>query len=277
MTRITTEKLQIGYGDSIIVNELNMTIPKGKITAIIGPNGCGKSTVLNTLARIIKQTSGVVTLDGTEIHKQSTEAIAKKMAILPQDPKAAEGLTVYDLVSLGRFPYQTGFGKLKDEDYRMVKWALSVTGMEGFSHRSIDALSGGQRQRVWIALALAQGTELLLLDEPTTFLDLAHQLEVLKLLKKLNEEENKTIVMVIHELNQAARFADNLIALKNGELIKEGNPNDVMTKEVLKEVFSIEAQIVKDPRTNRPTCFNYNIVKNVSVTVTPRILSRFVE
>ncbi|WP_113928778.1 ABC transporter ATP-binding protein [Bacillus sp. P14.5] len=271
MASIKVENLQIGYGNTIIVEDLNITIPKGKISTIIGPNGCGKSTVLNTMARIIKQKSGVVSLDGKAVHKQSTEEVARIMAILPQDPKAMEGLTVRDLVSFGRFPYQKGFGKLRKEDEEMIDWALSATGMSEFSIRSIHDLSGGQRQRVWIALALAQGTDLLLLDEPTTFLDLAHQLEILELLKKLNEEEGKTIVMVIHDLNQAARFAHYMIALKDGSLIKTGTPYEIMTPAVLREVFSIEAKIVNDPRTNKPSCFSYNLLNKESATKVEKV------
>ncbi|WP_345240746.1 ABC transporter ATP-binding protein [Pontibacillus salipaludis] len=260
MSSLTTEGLRIGYGDVTIVDDLNVHIPNGQITMIIGPNGCGKSTILQTMARLLRPKSGAVYLDGKAIHQQSTKEIAKKMAILPQTPEAPSGLTVYELVSYGRSPHQRGFGKLTHEDKDIVGWALDVTGVAAFANRSIDALSGGQRQKVWIAMALAQETELLLLDEPTTYLDLAHQLEVLKLLDRLNREENRTIVMVLHDLNHAARFADNLLALNNGEVVKEGSASEVMTPDVLRDVFQIDAEVVEDPRTGRPALITYDLL-----------------
>ncbi|MDQ0338783.1 iron complex transport system ATP-binding protein [Caldalkalibacillus uzonensis] len=260
MVTLAAEKLGIAYGKLDIVKGLNLTIPEGKVTTIIGPNGCGKSTILKTLARILQPKTGVVYLDGKAIHQQSTREIAKKMAILPQTPEAPSGLTVSELVSYGRFPHQRGFGRLTDEDRRIVHWALEVTGVIQFRERPIEALSGGQRQRVWIAMALAQETDLLLLDEPTTYLDLAHQLEVLQLLDKLNLEQQRTIVMVIHDLNHAARFAHHMVAINNGTIIKEGTPEEVMRPDVLKEVFNIDAEIVKDPRTGKPVCLTYDLL-----------------
>ena len=229
---------------------------------MIGPNGCGKSTILKALARLHPSKSGVVYLDGKAIHKESTKAIAKKMAILPQTPEAPNGLTVAELVSYGRFPHQKGFGKLTDRDRQVVRWALQETGMLEFQERPIEALSGGQRQRIWIAMALAQETELLLLDEPTTYLDLAHQLEILQLLEKLNREQGRTIVMVIHDLNHAARFAHHMVALNKGTIMKEGQPEVVMTSEVLQRVFNIDAEIITDPRTNKPICLTYDLLGN---------------
>lgn len=262
---LSTEQLGISYGDVDIVKGLDLKIPEGKVTTIIGPNGCGKSTILKTMSRILEAKAGAVYLDGKAIHKISTKEIAKKMAILPQTPEAPSGLTVYELVSYGRFPHQRGFGRLTDEDRRIVRWAIEVTGMTVFRDRPIEALSGGQRQRVWIAMALAQETDLLLLDEPTTYLDLAHQLEVLKLLDRLNKEEKRTIVMVIHDLNHAARFAHHMVAINNGKIIKEGKPNEVMTSEVLKDVFNIDAEVVPDPRTGRPVCITYDLVEQGSL------------
>ncbi|MFZ3588942.1 ABC transporter ATP-binding protein [Bacillus sp. DJP31] len=265
MVMLSTEQLGISYGDVDIVKGLDLKIPEGKVTTIIGPNGCGKSTILKTMSRILEAKAGAVYLDGKAIHKISTKEIAKKMAILPQTPEAPSGLTVYELVSYGRFPHQRGFGRLTDEDRRIVRWAIEVTGMTVFRDRPIEALSGGQRQRVWIAMALAQETDLLLLDEPTTYLDLAHQLEVLKLLDRLNKEEKRTIVMVIHDLNHAARFAHHMVAINNGKIIKEGKPNEVMTSEVLKDVFNIDAEVVPDPRTGRPVCITYDLVEQGSL------------
>jgi iron complex transport system ATP-binding protein len=206
MTTLTTKNLQIGYGEKLIVKDLNLKINKGEITSIIGANGCGKSTILKTLARLHAAKSGSIYLDGKIIQKIPTKEIAKKMAILPQSPDAPGGLTVYELISYGRFPHQGGFGRLTDKDCEAIKWALEVTQLTSFAHQAVDALSGGQRQRAWIAMAIAQETELLLLDEPTTYLDMAHQLEILKLLKRLNEEEGRTVVMIVHDLNHAARF-----------------------------------------------------------------------
>lgn len=261
MVRLYTDALNIGYGERLIVKNLSVDIPDKKITTIIGSNGCGKSTLLKAITRIISHQSGTVVLDGENISKESTKILAKKMAILPQAPESASGLTVGELVSYGRFPYQKGFGRLTKKDYEVIDWALEVTGTTDFKFRPVDSLSGGQRQRVWIAMALAQETEIIFLDEPTTYLDMAHQLEVLELLQKLNEEQERTIVMVLHDLNQAARFADYIIALKDGEIVKAGSCEEVMNRNVLKKVFHIDAEIGRDPRTNKPMCVTYNLLK----------------
>jgi iron complex transport system ATP-binding protein len=260
MNSISTEKLDIAYDDTLIVKALDMNIPHGKITSIIGPNGCGKSTVLKAVGRILKPKTGLVYLSGDDIRKLSTKEIAKKMAILPQTPTAPSGLTVSELVAYGRFPHQKGFGKLMPEDKKIIQWALKVTKLTEFEHREVDTLSGGQRQRVWIAMALAQQTDLILLDEPTTYLDLAHQMEVLKLLYDLNRRQGCTIAMVLHDLNLAARFSDYIIAIRSGKIIKHGTPEEVMTPEVLKEAFSIDAEIVHEPRTGRPVCLTYDLL-----------------
>ncbi len=261
MVRLYTNNLKIGYGERLIVKDLSVEIPDKKITTIIGSNGCGKSTLLKAITRIIPHQSGNVILDGGDISKENTKILAKKMAILPQTPESASGLTVGELVSYGRFPYQKGFGRLTKKDYEVIDWALEVTGTKDFKFRPVDALSGGQRQRVWIAMALAQETDIIFLDEPTTYLDMAHQLEVLELLQKLNKEQERTIVMVLHDLNQAARFADYIIALKDGQVIKAGDCKEVITHDVLKEVFHIDAEIGTDPRTNKPMCITYNLLK----------------
>lgn len=261
MVRLYTDDLSISYGERLIVKNLNIEIPDKKITTIIGANGCGKSTLLKAITRIISEQSGAVLLDGKNISKENTKTLARKMAILPQSPESANGLTVGELVSYGRFPYQKGFGRLTKKDYEVIDWALEVTGTKEFKFRPVDALSGGQRQRAWIAMALAQETEMIFLDEPTTYLDMAHQLEVLELLQKLNRDQERTIIMVLHDLNQAARFADYIIALKDGEVVKSGNCEEVIRHDVLKQVFSIDAEIGQDPRTNKPMCITYNLIK----------------
>lgn len=261
MVRLITNDLHVSYGERLIIENLNIKIPDQKITTIIGSNGCGKSTLLKAITRIISHHSGSIVLDGKNILEENTKQLAKKMAILPQSPENASGLTVGELVSYGRFPYQKGIGKLTRRDYEVIDWALDVTGTADFKLRSVDALSGGQRQRVWIAMALAQETDIIFLDEPTTYLDMAHQLEVLELLQRLNEEQGRTIVMVLHDLNQAARFADYIIALKNGKIVKTGTCKEVMQQDILRQVFNIDAVIGEDPRTKKPICITYNLLK----------------
>ncbi len=261
MNSIITENLAIAYEDNCVVDHLDMEIPRGKITTIIGANGCGKSTILKAVGRILKPKGGMVYLNGEDIRRLSTKEIAQKMAILPQSPQAPEGLTVGELVAYGRFPHQRGFGKLKPEDKKIIAWALEVTKLTALEVTAVDNLSGGQRQRVWIAMALAQQTDLILLDEPTTYLDLSYQLEVLELLYHLNRQQNCTIVMVLHDLNLAARFADYMIAIGCGNIIHHGSPEEVMTPEVLRKTFRIEAMVVPEPRTGRPTCIYYDLIK----------------
>lgn len=262
MTRLTTANLDIAYEKRMIVEDLNIAIPQGKITALVGANGSGKSTILKTLARLMSPKNGSVLLDGKSIHKQSTKEVAKQLAILPQNPTAPDGLTVSELVSYGRFPYQKGFGSMTAEDRKIVSWALEATGMSMFADRPVDQLSGGQRQRAWIAMTLTQGTDMIFLDEPTTFLDMAHQLEVLQLLEILNMKEKRTIVMVVHDLNHASRYAHHMIAIKSGRVSGEGEPAEVMTPDILREVFNIEADIVPDPRTGVPLCLPYALVQS---------------
>ncbi|MGM0420787.1 MAG: ABC transporter ATP-binding protein [Bacillota bacterium] len=257
--RLKTKDLHVGYGDELVVKGLNIEIPDHKITAIIGSNGSGKSTLLKAITRIISSQSGEVILDGKNISSEKTRLLARKMAILPQTQEAASGLTAAELVSYGRFPYQSGLGRLTEKDYEVINWAMDVTGIDEFKYRPVDALSGGQRQRVWIAMALAQETDIIFLDEPTTYLDMAHQLEVLELLQKLNQEQERTIIMALHDLNQAARFADHIIALKDGEVVKAGAPEEVITSAVLQTIFNIDAVIGRDPVTNKPMCITYNL------------------
>ncbi|GEM03095.1 iron-dicitrate ABC transporter ATP-binding protein [Halolactibacillus miurensis] len=261
MTRLTTNQLKVGYGASPIIKDLTLTIPDKQITTIIGANGSGKSTLLKAMTRLIPYASGIVSLDGKAIQTEPTKTLAQKMAILPQAPEGSEGLTVHELVSYGRFPYQSALGRLSPHDHDVINWALDVTQIAEFKQRPIDSLSGGQRQRVWIAMALAQETDIIFLDEPTTYLDMAHQLEVLTLLEKLNQTEGRTIIMVLHDINQAARFSDYIVALKDGEIIKAGTPEDILTKDVLKAVFQIDAVIGTDPTNNKPMCLTYNLFK----------------
>lgn len=261
MNSIATERLALAYDEHLVVDDLDMEIPQGKITTIIGPNGCGKSTVLKAVGRILKPKGGMVYLNGDDIRNLSTKEVVQKMAVLPQSPQAPAGLTVGELVAYGRFPHQRGFGTLKPEDRKIIQWALEVTRLAELETTAVDNLSGGQRQRVWIAMALAQQTDLILLDEPTTYLDLAYQLEVLELLYRLNREQGCTIVMVLHDLNLAARFADYMIAIRCGDIIKHGVLEQVMTAEVLRETFHIDAQIVREPRTGRPTCVSYDLIR----------------
>jgi iron complex transport system ATP-binding protein len=258
-SRLSTSQLSLAYGSRQIVQELNLHVPDGLITALVGANGSGKSTILKSMARILNPVHGGVFLDGKFIHRQPTKEVAKQLAILPQNPTSPEGLTVRELVSFGRYPHQKGFGNLSGEDARMIEWALQATGMTAFSDRPVDHLSGGQRQRAWIAMSLAQGTEVLLLDEPTTFLDMAHQMEVMTLLEKLNREQKRTIIMVVHDLNHAARYSHHLVALKDGTVLYEGAPEKVMTSQMLRDVFNIDADVIPDPRTGAPLCLPYGL------------------
>lgn len=256
------EGVAVGYGDRLIIEPMDVAVPAGEVTAIIGPNGCGKSTLLKALSRTMPLAAGAVYLDGRAIAEMPTAEVARKMALLPQAPEAPGGLTVGELVALGRYPHQRGFGRLSAHDREIIAWSLAITHLDDFSGRALDALSGGQRQRAWIAMALAQDTDLILLDEPTTYLDMAHQLEVLELLRDLNEREGKTIALVIHELNLAARFSDWMIALRAGRICGAGTPADVMTPALLREVFGLEALIERDPWTGRPSLVSYRLADN---------------
>ena len=260
--QIEVESLDVAYDKKLIIENLNLSIPKGKITMIIGANGCGKSTLLKTIARIIKPRKGDVRINGKSIKEHAPKDIAKEMAVLPQSPKAPSGLLIRELVSYGRFPHQTAMGGMTEHDYEVVDWALSVTGLTEFANHTIDGVSGGQRQRAWIAMALAQETEILILDEPTTYLDMSHQLEILKLLQELNREQNRTIVMVLHELNNAAKFADHIIGVKHGSILFEGAPKDVITEENLKQLYGISAKLVLDETRSYPICMDFELAKD---------------
>lgn len=253
------EGISVGYEDRVIIEPMDVAIPKGKVTSIIGPNGCGKSTLLKALSRTMPVRAGAVYLNGRALAEMPTAEAARQMALLPQSPQAPGGLTVKELVSYGRYPHQKGFGRLTERDREIIAWALAITHLEEFADRALDALSGGQRQRAWIAMALAQDTDLILLDEPTTYLDMAHQLEVLELLQSLNRDQGKTIALVIHELNLAARFSDWMIAMKDGSIRAAGTAGQVMTAAMMREVFGLEALINPDPWTGKPSLVSYRL------------------
>ena len=252
--RLSTKNLTLGYENTKIIQNIDLSIPEGKITALVGANGCGKSTLLRGLARLLKPFQGTIYLDSTDVFKLSTKAVAKKLGILSQSPVAPEGLTVKDLVACGRYPYQNWLQQWTKEDERFVEVALETTRMKEFAERELDTLSGGQRQRAWIAMALAQDTDILLLDEPTTFLDLAHQIEILDLLWELNQNQGRTLVMVLHDLNQACRYADYLVAVNQGNIYTQGEPEEVMNEKMVLDVFGLECKIIPDPVSGTPMC-----------------------
>jgi iron complex transport system ATP-binding protein len=249
---LAADRLSLAYDDRPIVDDLSVSIPSGKITVIVGANACGKSTLLRGLARLLKPRAGAVLLDGEDIHRLPTREVATRLGILPQQPVAPDGITVADLVARGRTPHQRWLRQFSPDDEAAVDGALAATRTAELADRTIDELSGGQRQRVWIALALAQGTPLLLLDEPTTFLDLAHQIEVLDLLAELNEREGRTIVLVLHDLNLACRYAHHLVAMKAGSIVAEGLPAEVITPALVRDVFDLGCEVIADPLTGTP-------------------------
>lgn len=251
---LRADRLTLAYDDRTVVSELDLVIPRGRVTTIVGANGCGKSTLLRALARLLRPRAGSVLLDGREIAQLHTREVAKRLGLLPQQPIAPEGLTVEDLVARGRHPHQGLFRQWSAADEAAVKAALAATQMVELRDRPLDELSGGQRQRAWIAMTLAQDTEVLLLDEPTTFLDLAHQIEVLDLLADLVERHGRTVVMVLHDLNQACRYADQLVAMRAGRVHAAGAPADVVDAALVEEVFGIPAHVIEDPVTGTPLC-----------------------
>lgn len=253
MQTFSAEALSLAYSAERIIDALTLQVPVGKVTALVGPNGCGKSTLLRGLARLLKPQGGAVLLDGSAIHSLPTKQLAREIGILPQSPVAPEGLSVRELVAQGRYPHQHWFQQWSAEDEAALQHALQLTKLEPLAERSVDTLSGGQRQRAWIAMTLAQETNTILLDEPTTFLDLAHQIEVLDLVQHLNQQ-GKTIVLVLHDLNHAARCADHIVALHKGELIAQGAPQAVIVEDVVRRVFGVESRIIENPVTGQPMC-----------------------
>ncbi|GAA1437059.1 ABC transporter ATP-binding protein [Mycobacterium cookii] len=253
--RLAASGLTLGYADTDVVRELDLQVPHGKVTVVVGANACGKSTLLRGLARLLRPRSGAVLLDGEAIHRLPTKQVARTLGLLPQNPTTPEGVTVADLVGRGRHPHHGPFGRLgrtRQEDEQAVAEALVLTDTLELADRMVDELSGGQRQRVWIAMALAQGTDLLLLDEPTTYLDVAHQIEMLDLLAELNARRGTTIVMVLHDLNLSARYADHLVALLHGRIVAEGTPREVVTEEVVRTVFGLDNRVIVDPVSHTP-------------------------
>jgi len=250
--RLAAERLELAYDEHVVVDDLSLELSEGSFTAIVGPNGCGKSTLLRALGRLLRPTSGQVLLDGRAISRTPTREVARVLGLLPQTPIAPEGLTVSDLVARGRHPHQTWLQQWSRDDEAAVAEALARTGMTQLAHRPVDQLSGGQRQRAWISMALAQGTDLLLLDEPTTYLDLSHQIDVLELVAQLHAEHGRTVVIVMHDLNLAARYAQRLVAMKDGVLVASGPPAEVLTERLMADVFDLEARVVPDPVAGTP-------------------------
>ncbi|MHA7189227.1 ABC transporter ATP-binding protein [Arthrobacter sp. MDT2-16] len=244
--------LTLAYDDRTVVDGLTVQLPAGKVTVIVGANACGKSTLLRGLARLLRPVAGTVVLNGADISTQSTKAVARVLGLLPQTPIAPDGISVADLVGRGRYPHQGWFRQWTPEDDGAVADALEATDTLALADRTVDELSGGQRQRVWIAMALAQQTGILLLDEPTTFLDVTHQIEVLDLITDLNRRSGTTVVMVLHDLNLAARYADHLIAMREGRIVAEGAPSTVVTEETVSGVFGLDCRVIEDPVSRTP-------------------------
>ncbi|MCG7417894.1 MULTISPECIES: ABC transporter ATP-binding protein [Microbacterium] len=249
---LRAEGVTLGYGDRTIVESLTLDVPPGRVTTIVGANACGKSTLLKAMARLLSPARGEVLLDGKAIHRLPTKQVARILGLLPQSPLAPDGIAVSDLVSRGRHPHQGALSRWTRADDEAVARALDATDTTHLADRHVDELSGGQRQRVWIAMALAQETDILLLDEPTTFLDISHQIDVLDLLTDLNRHRGTTVVMVLHDLNLAARYADHLVAMSAGRVIAAGDPGDVLTEDTVREVFGLDSRVVPDPLTGRP-------------------------
>ncbi|MEU8244181.1 ABC transporter ATP-binding protein [Actinoplanes missouriensis] len=244
--------MTLAYDKRVIAEQLSVDIPDGSFTVIIGPNACGKSTLLRALARLLKPAAGTVLLDGQDLQSQPTRQVAKTLGLLPQSSTAPDGITVSELVARGRYPHQSLLRRWSATDEQVVTESMTATGVADLADRNVDELSGGQRQRVWLAMALAQQTPLLLLDEPTTYLDIAHQIEVLDLCAELHETQGRTLVAVLHDLNHAARYATHLIAMRDGKVAKSGSPADVLTADLVEEVFGLPCRVIDDPETGTP-------------------------
>ncbi|WP_329458520.1 ABC transporter ATP-binding protein [Streptomyces sp. NBC_01497] len=252
MQRLTAESVTLGYDHRVISRDLSLEIPDHSFTVVVGPNACGKSTLLRALSRMLRPQEGRVLLDGSAIHTMPAKKVAKTLGLLPQSSTAPDGITVADLVARGRYPHQGLLRQWSPEDERVVHESMAATRIAELAERYVDELSGGQRQRVWIAMALAQQTPLLLLDEPTTFLDIQHQIDVLDLCAELHETQGRTLVAVLHDLNHAARYATHLIAMRDGKVVAEGAPADVVTAPLVERVFGLRCQVIDDPETGTP-------------------------
>ncbi|MFC4128571.1 ABC transporter ATP-binding protein [Nocardia rhizosphaerae] len=250
--RLRGESVRVVYGERTVLHEVDIAVPDGQFTVIIGPNACGKSTLLAALGRILRPNGGSVILDGKDIHRYSTKDAARRLSLLPQTPGAPDGILVGDLVARGRYPHQGLLRQWSDDDAAAVAEALAATGTTALRHRRVDELSGGQRQRVWIAMVLAQATSIVLLDEPTTYLDISHQIDVLELCDRLHREHGRTVVAVLHDLNLACRYATELIAMRDGRIVGRGSPRELVTPELMRAVFDLDCVVVDDPLTGSP-------------------------
>ena len=257
MSTLSSHQLAVGYDREIVIPELSVHLSTGKFTAIVGANGCGKSTLLKALARLLRPSAGTVRLNAADILAIPSRTLAQRLSILLQSSTAPESLTVRELVAYGRYPHRRWMAAGHPDDAKVIHWALDVTGIQSLAARPVNSLSGGQQQRAWIAMTLAQGADILLLDEPTNHLDIAHQLETMELLMRLNREQLKTVVMVLHDVNLAARYADQIIVLHQGRILTQGTPEEVLTAETLREAFGVDAFITRDPRYDRPFCITY--------------------
>lgn len=261
MEAINVKNLSVAYEDNLVIDQMNLSIPKGKVTIIIGANGCGKSTLLKTIGRILKPKKGNIYINGKDMKHQKPKKIATQVAILPQGPKCPDGLTVRELIAYGRFPHQRTIGGLTTLDKNIIDWAIEETRLKDFADHLVESLSGGERQRAWIAMTLAQQTDIILLDEPTTYLDMSYQLEILQLLQKMNRERGTTVVVVLHELNNSCRFADHIIGLKQGKIVCQGAPNEVITRETLKDIYGIEAKLQTSETGSYPICIEFELAR----------------
>ncbi len=262
-SRLSARSVSLGYGDRTVVEGLDLDVPDGELTVIIGPNACGKSTLLRALARLLAPGAGTVELDGRDLRERPTRRLAREIGLLPQSPVAPEGIGVFELVARGRYPHQRLFGSWTREDQRAVAEAMAATGVTDLGDRRVAELSGGQRQRVWIAMALAQETPILLLDEPTTYLDIAHQVEVLELIRELRDG-GRTVVAVLHEINHAARYATHVVAMRDGRIVRRGTPHEIITAELVREVFDLEAKVITDPDTGTPVVLPRTALRSAS-------------
>lgn len=256
---VSAHGVRVTYDERDVLADLTFAMRAGEVTCLVGPNGCGKSTLLRTLSRLLKPAAGRVHLDGEAIAKVPAKALARRLAVLPQGPTAPSGITVRELAGYGRYPHQGLLGQWSPTDEAAVAWALDVTGLTAFAERDVDTLSGGERQRAWIAMALAQETPVLLLDEPTTYLDMRYQLEVLQLVRRLNREHGLTVGLVLHDLNQAAAFSDRLVLLKDGQVVDHGAPRDVLTAENVARVFGVDVTVLPHPETGDPYCLPLDV------------------